>query len=120
MTKETSAEIASIASELLGLTALDLVGLDVEAAGEQVTKIHSVAASALGQREADPDAPPAPDEPAVDRCRICGCTETTPCIYGGATPCAWTDDSRTLCDNPHCLEEAAKIDATTGGDGDNA
>lgn len=37
-------------------------------------------------------------------CRICGCTETTPCLMG-VEPCAWIDLARTLCSNPRCVAE---------------
>lgn len=36
-------------------------------------------------------------------CRVCGCTETSPCLYwrnGVAQPCWWFDASETLCS--HC------------------
>ncbi len=34
-----------------------------------------------------------PAKPKRGICRICGCTETTPCPTG----CAWTDKTKTLC-----------------------
>ena len=41
------------------------------------------------------------------KCRVCGCTETTPCIYlhndEHLTPCGWMDAERTLCTNLHCV-----------------
>jgi ParB/RepB/Spo0J family partition protein len=36
-------------------------------------------------------------------CRHCGCTMTTPC----SPPCAWADETETLCDAPACLKKAA-------------
>ena len=30
-------------------------------------------------------------------CRICKCTDETPCIDSDGIPCAWTDDLHTLC-----------------------
>jgi len=44
-------------------------------------------------------------------CRICGCTETTPCyvIHNGddaeSFPCSWVDVAETLCSNPRCVAE---------------
>lgn len=44
------------------------------------------------------------------RCFVCGCTETTPCLYMGSDGighlCGWANLEQTLCDNPLCLEEA--------------
>ena len=34
-------------------------------------------------------------------CRICGCTESTPCIISGES-CWWVDKTKTLCSNPKC------------------
>lgn len=39
-------------------------------------------------------------------CRVCGCTETTPCaieIEGQQAACWWIDAARTLCSSPSCL-----------------
>jgi hypothetical protein len=40
-------------------------------------------------------------------CRVCGCTETTPCHVliapGEYVGCAWLDVERTLCSNPRCV-----------------
>lgn len=42
-------------------------------------------------------------------CRVCGCTETTPCTVpvddGETGPCSWVDAAATLCTNPRCLAE---------------
>lgn len=45
-------------------------------------------------------------------CRICGCTEANACVgipvrEGVFQNCSWTDESRTLCNNPECLRRAA-------------
>jgi hypothetical protein len=52
------------------------------------------------------------------KCRVCGCTDTTPCEMPEAAPglrenslwdaqgffaCWWVDESRTLCSNPRCV-----------------
>jgi hypothetical protein len=37
-------------------------------------------------------------------CRICGCTDSTPCLIGFFDePCVWADSTKTLCTNPNCL-----------------
>lgn len=41
-------------------------------------------------------------------CRICGCTESTPCIGGIEGACAWVDKTKTLCTNPACLKKAQR------------
>ena len=46
-------------------------------------------------------------------CRICGCTETKPCllqlIWGGALiACSWNNAARTLCTNPKCIRKARR------------
>jgi hypothetical protein len=48
-------------------------------------------------------------------CRICGCTELSPCIFeadfleGNERPellrCSWMDAGRTLCSNLHCVAQ---------------
>lgn len=40
-------------------------------------------------------------------CRICSCTEFTPCLVG-YLPCAWVDKTKTLCNVPSCLKAARK------------
>lgn len=46
----------------------------------------------------------------VGRCRICGCVEQLACTESNMGewfgPCAWADDTHTLCDNPDCLAAA--------------
>lgn len=42
-------------------------------------------------------------------CRICGCTETTPCqvvLFGTVVLCSWLDKDRDLCTNRSCIEKA--------------
>lgn len=51
MNKETSAEVASVAGDLANITALELAGLDMDAAEALAALIRHVAASALVQRE---------------------------------------------------------------------
>lgn len=36
-------------------------------------------------------------------CRICGCTDKTPCVDEFENPCAWIDAEHTLCDNLDCI-----------------
>ena len=36
------------------------------------------------------------------KCRVCGCTETTPCHLEDG-PCAWFDREKTLCTNLLCI-----------------
>jgi hypothetical protein len=43
-------------------------------------------------------------------CRICGCTETEPCVFNeygdgisGVETCGWLTSDRTLCTNPLCV-----------------
>ena len=56
-----------------------------------------------------------PATPAGGKCRICGCTDSAPCVSRstGAT-CAWTDRTKTLCTNPRCIAAAKKALATFG------
>ena len=35
-------------------------------------------------------------------CRICGCTENTPCEHADGRPCSWFEEDLTLCS---CCEE---------------
>lgn len=42
------------------------------------------------------------------KCRVCGCTEVTPCRIAGEDywePCSWVDVARTLCSNTRCVAE---------------
>jgi hypothetical protein len=53
-------------------------------------------------------------EPVPGRCRVCGCAEVNACAgvtddRFGKRNCAWADTSRTLCDNPACLEAARGV-----------
>ena len=37
-------------------------------------------------------------------CRVCGCTENSPCVMGSDfETCAWIDEQQTLCSNPRCV-----------------
>ncbi len=64
--------------------------------------------------------------PMPGTCRVCGCTETTPCFIRdgsagvtfaeardnplltiGAMPCSWADETQTLYTAPGCLAAAA-------------
>lgn len=47
-------------------------------------------------------------KPVRGKCRVCGCTETTPCGIG-LYACAWEDKAKTLCTNPKCLRAAKKL-----------
>ena|SRR2546429_87487 len=50
-------------------------------------------------------------------CRVCGCTELSPCILSAAdsafgedepgilSRCSWLDPARTLCSNLHCIAQ---------------
>jgi len=43
-----------------------------------------------------------------ERCQVCGCTETNPCLAedDGGNPvdaCSWIDFDHTLCSNPKCV-----------------
>lgn len=46
---------------------------------------------------------------AVERCRICGCTNELPCIWndigGDQNICDWFDIDHTLCTNPRCIAQ---------------
>lgn len=46
---------------------------------------------------------------ASGKCRICGCTQTTPCTVpideDELGSCWWMDAGKTLCSNPHCVAE---------------
>lgn len=50
-------------------------------------------------------------------CRLCGCTENSPCILGSDyETCAWVDAEQTLCSNPRCIAkvELAELLAMMG------
>jgi len=36
-------------------------------------------------------------------CRVCGCTEHTPCVDSRGQPCWWVDQAHTLCSSPTCI-----------------
>jgi hypothetical protein len=36
-------------------------------------------------------------------CRVCACTENTPCLDRDGFPCAWLDEAQTLCDSARCV-----------------
>lgn len=46
-------------------------------------------------------------EPLESTCRICGCTETTPCVFedhrGEPFACHWVEED--LCSNPDCVAQ---------------
>lgn len=42
------------------------------------------------------------------KCRVCGCTEATPCTLRDGSACAWIEKSQTLCNNPACVKQASK------------
>ena len=44
------------------------------------------------------------------RCRVCGCTETTPCHLEHGEPCAWFDREKTLCTNLMCIGKVPMCD----------
>ena len=46
-------------------------------------------------------------------CRICGCTKKKPCTLRANGYCSWTDETKTLCNNPDCVKAAAQ-QKTTG------
>lgn len=48
-------------------------------------------------------ATPAPYILEIGRCRVCGCTENTPCVIDGEFSCWWVDQQHTLCSNPRCV-----------------
>lgn len=37
------------------------------------------------------------------KCRVCGCTDATPCVDEMGRRCAWMDLEHTLCDNTQCI-----------------
>ncbi len=50
------------------------------------------------------------------RCRVCGCTENTPCSLGAGFLCWWVDADHTLCSAPACLAVVPidELDAAAG------
>ena len=44
-----------------------------------------------------------------EKCRVCSCTETAPCViedqHGRAITCSWLDFDHTLCTNKRCIAE---------------
>ena len=56
-----------------------------------------------------------PGPSKIGVCRVCGCTDAKPCqlLPYSTSPakqpvltCSWTDQTKTLCTNPDCLEAA--------------
>jgi hypothetical protein len=44
------------------------------------------------------------DSACTGQCRICGCTEDTPCFnWITRGPCSWIGPDMTLCDSPECI-----------------
>ena len=42
----------------------------------------------------------------IGRCRVCQCTDLTPCQDNGdGVPCSWLDRAHTLCDNIECIAQ---------------
>jgi hypothetical protein len=39
------------------------------------------------------------------KCRVCGCTDETPCRDDDGNPCAWVDVEHTLCDKLDCIAQ---------------
>lgn len=39
------------------------------------------------------------------KCRVCGCTADSPCVFGDDDTCAWFDKDRTLCTNLDCIAQ---------------
>lgn len=60
------------------------------------------------------------------RCRICGCTDFSPCVLeyedeDHQLPCGWLDFDHTLCSNPRCvalvpLDELLEMPIFRGGE----
>ena len=43
------------------------------------------------------------------RCRVCGCTDSAPCIGKGGKPCGWVDDQHTLCTHHTCIAAVGSL-----------
>ncbi|MCX7010255.1 MAG: hypothetical protein NTY53_23955 [Kiritimatiellaeota bacterium] len=41
-------------------------------------------------------------------CKVCGCTEFDPCVYGFGETCAWTDATETLC--TCCADKTPRVE----------
>lgn len=44
-----------------------------------------------------------PHRPGV--CRVCGCTDSTPCVEENGMTCVWVDANHTLCDHLECIAQ---------------
>ena len=45
---------------------------------------------------------------SVPHCRICHCSEDSPCRLNTGDACCWVSIARDLCSNPACIRRAAK------------
>ena len=48
-------------------------------------------------------------------CRVCGCTEFSPCVLvSKETTCGWLDSEHTLCSNPECVGQILAMNPEAG------
>ncbi len=80
----------------------EVLGVDFEAfarmAEEQIPEPKSWAKlneDGTPKKTAKPKKSGSPPTKGV--CRVCGCTESTPCVNGAGESCAWADRTQTLC-----------------------
>lgn len=100
-------------AELLKIDA-DGIRKKVKEEFEAARKAKELGKTKTGKKDRSNDSPDnIPKEQKGGVCRVCGCTEVTPCSING-DPCGWTNNSRSLCDNPKCLKAAAKKKKQSG------
>lgn len=77
------------------LLACRFAGLDFE----QLLRQHREARAVRPQQEKLADKPQGTPSsaPKANRCRVCGCTDTTPCHDALGTPCSWANLEETFC-----------------------
>jgi hypothetical protein len=68
----------------------------LNADGTPKTAARPKKTGATPSRDTKGSAAKKPAKPQRGICRVCGCTETTPCMTASG-PCAWADKSKTLC-----------------------
>lgn len=83
-----------------------------EPAVRAMVKAHLKAENAPVKRDPKKK-PPMGSVSQAGTCRVCGCTETTPCIDEDGDPCGWANKEKTLCTVCCTKQAVADIKADT-------
>jgi hypothetical protein len=97
------------------LTAEDVTSAIAAAAGRSHSGVIDPqhVADALNEKLDDMIVGRSASLPTRNSCGVCGCTDNAACVDvvpagdGSMRNCAWTDATRSLCDNPNCIAVAA-------------